>query len=133
MNYTIQKQHFHKAKIMSMFWSLNRNLKNNRDDLVATFKWHEYLYHINIGGTKSIKSKKFKEIQCSKNFMYSSMIFVETESEDNLNVKKIEEDFEKICENLLKKELNEAGFILNYITHLIEIKKGKRPNFLSPD
>ena len=114
MNYTMQKQHFHKAKLLSLFWS--NNIKSNRTDLTYGLKWNDYLYSCIQGENKKIS--KFIEEKRAENFMFSYLIFKETE--EILNVKSIENDFENLCIKLIKQENHKTNSILQYHTNYQE-------------
>lgn len=121
MKFTMQSQHFHRAKLISLFWGhkiqpIRANKNEPRNNLVSMFEWENY-----IKRTITDKNKEKKKILDLNNFvkkyqaentMASYLIFKETEEE--IKVNQIEEDFSDICEYLLIKEEDSPGFILSY-------------------
>lgn len=121
MQFTMQNQHFHRAKLISLFWAhkiqpIRANKNEPRNDLVSMFEWENYIKRTIIEKNKTKKTivnlNNFVKKYQAENTMASYLIFKETE--DNIQVNQIEEDFADLCEYLLTQEEKFPKFILNY-------------------
>ncbi len=106
----MKKQHFHHAAITGFFWG---NKKGRRSDVlnlkISNFLSDRFysMEHPNI--ENYIRTKK------TKNIMASYMIFEETEK--NIKVGLIEDNFYKLAKELSYKQDEDASFIEQYICY----------------
>lgn len=123
----MQKQHFHKASLISLFWNEEKNLnKTLREQTVLSFNWELYIkkyikLKIENNNKKKLSINSFFQNYSSENIMYSYLIFKETE--EKMNVSTIENNFETLCQNLLDYEKENPGNILTYICNSEETFK----------
>lgn len=126
----MQSQHFHRAKLISLFWGhkiqpVRANKNEPRNNLVSMFEWENYIKRTiadkNKEKNKTLDLNKFLKKYQAENTMASYLIFKETEEE--IKVNQIEDDFTNICESLLIKEECLPGFILNYEVQSLDERK----------
>lgn len=113
MNFTLAKQHYHHAAMMAFFWGKNEIY--DREENVFVVKWEEYINKLIAQGNKK-KTPILSMIKPkAENIMSSMLIFKETE--DILQFKKIEEDFNSICLKLSQyHKSNNSEILLQYLS-----------------